>query len=216
MKKWIAAVLLVFAVVAPARGDSLTISAGNLDWNGIGSSPTYTIGIQNPTSTAQVLYAWQLGLAIVPEAGATGSLEFASATVPGNNYVLASIEPNTTGLLPVFSGPSTSISLIGDASSANQGVSLAAGSSYDLLSLTFVGSRARGVFDIEAMPVGLASGSGWYSSNFNAQGFANANLGPVTVGQASIPEPQSVVLLLSGLLTLLACRLVRRGRGRVA
>jgi len=214
MTKCFAAVLLVFAVVPSARGSSLTISAGTLKWGGTGASPTYTIGIQNPTNTAQVLYAWQLGLAIVPEAGATGGIQFASAALPGN-YVFTSAPPGTTttGLLPAFSGPGASIPLIGDATNINQGVTLAAGSSYNILALTFTASQGtKGIFDIEAMPVGLASGSGWYSSDFNAQGFGGANLGPVTVGQGSIPEPRSVVLLIIGLLTLLACRLVRRGR----
>jgi hypothetical protein len=216
MKRCVAAVLLAVAFVSPARADSLTISGQNLSWGGSGVSPTFTVGIENLTSPAtDQLFAWQLGLLIVPEASATGTLKFLTATLP-SNYVLAG--KTTTGLLPAFSGPSTSISpFIGDATSDPTGVVVPA-SGDNLLAVTFTASsNAKGFFDIFAVPGVQAST--WFDQNFNQRDFANVpstggnvQIGTMDIGQASIPEPQSVVLLLSGLLTLVAYRLVRRRR----
>ncbi|MFI5001170.1 MAG: hypothetical protein ACHQK9_14940 [Reyranellales bacterium] len=215
-----AAVLLAVAFASPARADSLTISGQNLSWGGSGVSPTFTVGIENLTSPAtDQLFAWQLGLLIVPEASATGTLKFLTATLP-SNYVLAG--KTTTGLLPAFSGPSTSISpFIGDATSDPTGVVVPA-SGDNLLAVTFTASsNAKGFFDIFAVPLVVpgAPASTWFDQNFNQRDFANVpstggnvQIGTMDIGQASIPEPQSVVLLISGVLTLVAYRLVRRGR----
>lgn len=92
----------------------------------------------------------------------------------------------------------------------------------NLLALTFsITAGTHGTFNIEA--VGDPTlGSGWIpnAAPFPTNAFDNVpfgtklvSLGSVTVTPSVIvPEPQSAVLLISGLVTLLACCGVRRGR----
>jgi hypothetical protein len=224
MKKWLAALFLSLVIVSPAWADSLTISGSDVNWTTNNSSPTFTVQIANPTGTAQSLYAWQLGFFVAadtsgPNAG-TGTVNFATEALPTNNYVMAG---NSTGLFPSAPLPSTSIPIVADATPDNTGSILALGSSFNLLNLTFNATPgAKGVFDIYAMPLSInqTSGSGWYSSDFNGQGFGNVSTtgGPTLLGQLtliqpfSVPEPNSIILLVTGCAGLLAYRRVRRAR----
>jgi len=217
MKKSLAAVLLIFALVAPARAGSLTIS-GSLQppaaWDGTSASPTFTVAVQNPVGAVTVpVIGWSLGLSIVPEAGAVGTVSFASATVPAN-YLFAT----DSGGISIPPLPATSI-LAFDTATDNGVVVPATGD--NLLALTFSAtSGTSGKFQIEALG-DPNTGSYWIPNDgvFAATAFGNVpfgtnlvSLGVLTVTTAAVvPEPQSAVMLISALVTLLAYRCVRRG-----
>ena len=91
MRKWVWPLFLLFAMLSPARAGSLMLTESTLpSWNGQRPQRVLTIGVTNTSSSAQVLYAWQLGLVIAPQTGATGTLEFASAADAGSNDVFGS------------------------------------------------------------------------------------------------------------------------------
>ncbi len=232
MRKCLSAVLLALALVAPARGDSLQLSISTPTWNGSGTSPTYDVGFTNTSGAAQEFYGWQLLLSISYASGPSGTLEFQTATLPTSNYVLASAEPNTTGLFPsgfLTPGSTTFNSFVGDVVSNNTPVSIAAGSTYNLLALTFSFSGgAPGqitVFDIAAFPSSQTNptgqASGWYTTGFNQNDFSYSGgsdvVGAVSVTPTpltSIPEPQSLVLLVCGLAGSVVYCGRRRARAR--
>jgi hypothetical protein len=124
--------LAALAVVAASTGvhaeqlsisfhDPLSPSVHDIQWNPTASSPVMVFGIENTTSTTDKLYGWQLGLEIVSESGATpGGLRFKTATLP-TSYLL---ESRSGGLIPSFSGPAATISVIGDTDSLFTGVSV--------------------------------------------------------------------------------------------
>ncbi|MEX2112999.1 MAG: hypothetical protein WD845_07420 [Pirellulales bacterium] len=171
----------------------LTITGQHHIWNSVDPSATHVVGIENPGASTDPLFAWSLGLEIVPDASATGTLEFASATVP-NEYLLAG---RSGGLIPPFAGPSTSIAPIGDSDALFTGI-LVPGTGKSLLASTFVASPdAQGLFRIFAVGDPF-TGSNWFSSDFqNTRSFANAPFtgGPVEIGSITIvPEPSSLLL----------------------
>jgi hypothetical protein len=230
MKKWLGGILLSIAFIQPARADSLTISGANQTWDTSGPSPTFTVGISNPTASPVDLYAWQLGLMIAADPSNLnpgGTVTFASATIPTANYVLAG---NSYGLLPnpITLGTDT-IPFITDFSPTGTASTLPSNSSFNLLDLTFTASKgATGVFDVFALPLGDggASGSGWtkLTTDFTTVGFdgfpqngGNLLLGTLTLfqpqgGGGSIPEPSSIVMLIAGCAGVLVYRRVRRAR----
>jgi len=174
------------------------------------------VGIQNPGNVTSPVIGWQLGLTIVAQGGAAGTLDFASFAPP-SNYLFATDSGGMIRLSPAL--PFASI-IVNDVATDNGVVVPATGD--NLLALTFsITAGTHGTFNIEA--VGNAtSGSGWIPNvaPFPTNAFDNVPFGntPVTIGTVTVtpasvvPEPQSAVLLMSGLVTLLAWRRVRRGR----
>lgn len=214
--RWSALLLLLLLALAPAaRADFLTLSGEDLSYNPLSDpSPTFVVGINNPTGTTTPLVAWSLGLEIVATPGATGTLQFATATLP-TNYLL---DGRSGGLTPPFSGPTTSIMPIGDNDSQFTGVVVPT-SGDNLLATTFTASSgASGVFQIFAVP-DPTTGSYWFSTDFtNVRGFANVPFGggPVLLGDITlvnaVPEPGSAALMLvGGSLVLILARRTRRG-----
>ena len=176
------------------------------------------IGIENPVLATDKLYGWQLGLRIAPEGGATGKLQFNTATLPPS-YLL---DGRSDGVITSFSGPADTIPVIGDTDSLHTGV-LVPSSGTNLLRVDFsVLPGTSGLFDIMAVP-DLFNGCNWYSSDFQARNYENVPfdggdvcLGTVNVS-SSVPEPSTVLLLLGGSLAVgaAACRRwARHGRQR--
>jgi hypothetical protein len=120
------------------------------------------IGIDNTTGISDVLYGWQLGLEIVPQSGATGSLRFKTAALPDAAYLL---DGRSDGLTPAFSGPADTIKIIGDTDSLFSGVSVPP-SGKNLLQLDFDALPGSfGLFYIKAVP-DLFNGCNWFSGDF--------------------------------------------------
>ena len=203
MKKCTAAILIVIAVSNSSLADNFALTGEDLTWNPLSdTSPTFVIGIANPDNLADPLFGWSLGLEIVPAAGAIGSLEFASATLP-DDYLL---DGRSDGLVPPFSPPDTTIRPIADSDSEFTGIVVPA-SGKNLLALTFAGSPdIQGQFQILAVPE-LFTGSNWFSADFeNAREFGNVPFDgdPFVLGTVTIvPEPAGVPLAIAAFLTLI-------------
>jgi hypothetical protein len=161
------------------------------------------IGIDNTTGISDVLYGWQLGLEIVPQSGATGSLRFKTAALPDAAYLL---DGRSDGLTPAFSGPADTIKIIGDTDSLFSGVSVPP-SGKNLLQLDFDALPGSfGLFYIKAVP-DLFNGCNWFSGDFSARDYVNVPFsgGSVILGSVNVvPEPSLAVLLLSGLSVLVS------------
>ncbi len=207
--------MFVFVFVVGLAGTSqawqLTLTGQHLVWNPAAPSPTHVVGIENLESSTDPLFAWSLGLQIVPDPTATGTVQFASTTIPGD-YLLAG---RSGGLVPAFAGPATSISPMGDSDDLFEGV-VVPETGKNLLATTFVASPdALGLFYIFAVPDPFA-GANWFSDDFqNAQAFANVPFtgGPVLIGSINVvPEPSALLLIgqMSLALALFSWRCRRR------
>ena len=207
------AIFILLTALVPVSADAwqLRVTGENLVWSRNTPSPAHFVGIENPTASADPLFAWSLGLTITPDPAATGLLEFAGATFP-DDYLL---DGRSGGLVPAFSGPSTSISPIGDSDSLFTGIIVPA-TGKNLLATTFTASLdAAGTFYISAIPDEF-TGSNWFSSDFqNVREFQNVSFGggPVVIGSVTIvPEP-STMLLVSELIAAVALLVYRRRWG---
>jgi hypothetical protein len=218
MWRYLGMVLLFMVVIAPARGEFFTLSGEDLNWNPqTQPSPQFVVGIGNPNNATNALFAWSLGLEIQRGAGAVGSLEFASASLPPN-YLLAN---RSDGLVPAFAGPSTSILAIGDTDSQFQGIQVPV-SGANLLATTFTATPGtRGEFQILVVPSvsPFVNGAYWFSSDFTKPlDFANVPFGgpAIAIGEVTvtspIPEPQAALLLIGGGLALLVYHRVGSAR----
>ncbi len=222
--KFCMATLAVIVASACAHAQELSISfhdpafpsVHNIQWNPASPSPAMVIGIENPSLTTDKLYGWQLGLRIEPDVGATGKLQFSTATLPPS-YLL---DGRSDGLTRTLFRPTDTIPVIGDTDSLHTGV-LVPSSGANLLQVDFVAwPGTSGVFDIMAVP-DLFNGCNWYSDDSQARYYANVPFdeGEVCLGtvNVSVPEPSTVLLLLSGSLAIgmAACRRwARNGRER--
>lgn len=181
--------LLGWASSARAQTD-LNILGDDLVWDPL-SSPVMTIGINRTSADPQVdlLAGWSLRLSIVPDAGASGTLEFNAATLPSVDYPLTGV---SGGLGGSVSG--TSLFAFDDDTSFD-GVTISAGGN-NLLDLDFSSpDGALGLFRIFATP-GLGD-TQWSDAGFNDQQFANVPFsgGAVEIGSVTaIPEPNSLAL----------------------
>ena len=224
MKRCFIAVVTFLALGSPSwANDMLAISGQNLPtWDPSSQpSPTFTVGIQNLSDT-DLLIAWQVELEIVP-VGAASGLSFASVSMPTSNYSLGS---NSDGFVGTINNPT---SLVAFDTAYNEGPVSVPASGDNLLSATFSAAPgAQGTFNIVAIPDAL-TGSYWYSSdvgetNFNQYAFSNVPFGtndpPVVIGvvslgvAATVPEPQSAVLLASAVVVLLVFCARRAAFGR--
>ena len=199
-------VLTVIAADVHAQEGQLSVSfhapdsplVHNIQWNTALASPQMVFGIENTSSTTDPLYAWQLGLEIVPRNGAVGTLQFNTATLPPS-YLL---QGRSYGLITSFSEPAAKISVIGDSDSLLTGVSVPS-SGKNLLMVDFSAlPGTSGLFDITVVP-DLFNGCNWYSSDFNARSYENVPFGGGavilgTVNVMSVPEPSVIAMLLAG------------------
>jgi len=198
--------VLVLAMIQAAQAGDLRLVGQEVHWTDpLGASPTFLVGIENATATADPLLGWQLGLQIVPDAGATGSLWFESAGEPPD-YLLAG---RSMGIMPPFGGGSATLGPLGDVDSDFLGV-IVPTTGASLLEVTFGATPdAQGQFQVAAIS-DLFSGSNWISWDFLdgvTREFANVPFsgGPVVIGSVfvggqvqAVPEPGGLALLLLG------------------
>ncbi len=186
---WLASYGQACLVVAIEGSDSILFDTR-------GPSPTTTIEVRNDGCFTDDLAGWSLGLQIVPDAGATGSLQFATAETPATNYVFGA---NGQGINPIV--PSTSVMPSFDNHTGN-GVAVPANA--NLLTLTFNSMDALGTFRI------MAVGNEFTGTNvtpFDTGNFPTQPAGNVAFGSSvqlgsvtAVPEPSA---LLFGLVVVL-------------
>jgi hypothetical protein len=106
MKPFLLAVFVLASLSFPAQAFDLRISGEDQTWTGSGTSPTFTVGIENNGVTgSDYLAGWSLGLSIAPESGAVGSLSFATVSLP-SNYLLDGNSEVQSGFGFIPSNPS--------------------------------------------------------------------------------------------------------------
>ena len=144
MRKIFCVALFALATAAQARAGLVLDTGQTLSWNtSIESSPTFNVSVSNPGgAVTDPVTAWALGLAIAPEAGATGAVSFAMFTQP-SNYLF---NGDSFGM---FEGVANSpVQLLVSDSSVDNGV-VVPDAGLNLLVLTFsVSAGTTGKFDI--------------------------------------------------------------------
>lgn len=221
MKRCLGLALLAFLLAGPAgtarAQTDLNVLGENILWDRDVAplvSPTLNLDINRTSADPQLdlLAGWSLRLEIVPDVGATGTLEFNSRSLPSVDYVLSGVSGGLGGSL---SG--TDLFAFDDDTTFDGVVVSAVGQ--NLLEIDFsTPDAANGLFRLFATP-GLGD-SQWSDAGFNDQNFANlpfsggaVELGTVNVVTA-IPEPGGLVLcgLAAGLALLARARSQRRQR----
>jgi hypothetical protein len=174
-------------------GTPLTMSAGTT------SGPLF-LNVVSDNPPNDVMAAWNIQLAIMPGAGATGSLMFqdpATSTPPNPpNYVFGS---NGLGIGITNGGSSLVASDFFDPN-VGLGTPVPGTPGANLLQMDFLASsNASGSFGIYAVEGAFTQ---WNDSNLNVQTFTNVpngtglvQIGEVLISQSSVPEPTSVELL---------------------
>ena len=174
-------------------GTPLMMTAGT-------TSGLMLVNIVSDNPPNDVMAAWNIQLAIVPDAGATGTLTFqdpATGTPPVSpNYVFGS---NGLGMVVTNGGSTLSANDFFD-QSIGEGVPVSGAPGANLLQMDFLASsNASGLFGIFA--VEGAAFTQWTDSNLNGQFFTNVpdgtdmvRIGEVLIPQ-SVPEPSSLGLL---------------------
>jgi PEP-CTERM motif len=204
MKKLILSFALLGLMAGHARA-GLMLSASNPPGTPLMMSPGTTSGLMlvnivsdNPPN--DVMAAWNVQLAIVPDVGATGTLTFqdpATGTPPVSpNYVFGG---NGLGMAVTNGGSTLSANDFFDPT-IGLGVPVPGAPGANLLQMDFLASsNASGLFGIYAVE-GAAS-TQWTDSNLNGQFFTNVpdDTGMVRIGEVllpqSVPEPSSLGLL---------------------
>ena len=184
LRQGVSAVVMVFVVATVTAAQHLSITGEDLQWNPLTDPPLLmTFGVENTTGTSDLLFAWQMGLEIIPDAAASGTLLFSSAMLP-SDYLL---EGRSGGLTPAFTGPSTVLPVIGDTDSAFTGVAVPT-SGKNLLAVAFdVDPGTSGLFYVRAVP-DMFNGCAWFSDDFNAREFMNVPFGggSVVIGSVTV------------------------------
>jgi hypothetical protein len=209
MRKFVTIAVVMLASAAPVRAAGLSLGTGeNLTWNLADPSPTFNVSVLNPGgAVTDPVIAWQLGLAIVPEGGATGTVSIGNFSAPVD-YLLAG---DSSGISEGSPGPMSPVQHLYTDVANDSGVPVPS-SGANLLAITFSQITATGVFDIVTYGDSV-EGSYWISGNdqtFTPQAFDNVPfppngfpgepvlLGTLTIQGAAVPEPHSAFLIACG------------------
>ena len=203
--RMLALISLMTAGIADLPAASLSLTSSNLSWDPAVSalSPSVLIGVLNSQTVndPDLLAGWQLNLMLQPQAGATGTLRFNSATLPVSGYLL---EGNSAGLIANVGAGGTALTAFDDDDTLPLGVSVPA-SGNSLLALDFrTLDNARGTFGLVALapPGGFTQ---WGDASPADRFFTNVPSGatsPIVLATITlVPEPSTIVL--SGLAALL-------------
>jgi hypothetical protein len=194
-------IIALSLVVTECRSECLELSA--VDGlvpipSGSTTSHTTTLRLTNTSPHPAEVVVWQIGLSVVPDASAVGSVEIASSFTP-DDYLLDTLSP--FGPLPSFDTPLPGV--VGRFSDAAFGSPLggiiAPGETRNLLQLTLAFSPgAAGTFSVVLHPFA----NGFMDSSWGASGFGE----PIpfcdgsqvttlfTLSLNAVPEPTSAQL----------------------
>lgn len=201
-------------------GDPLAFRAGTVSGEPMLIDVLGSLQSGSASDLENKMSAWQVSLAIRPEAGATGELQFHSAAEP-SGYVFTSVDHFGITVNPTLPPLPYDQFVAFDFNYPFSGGIEVPTSDIDnrLMSIDFAStSDASGTFDIVAL---LGAGSEWTDSALphlmGHQFVNNADLGSVTtIGQVlvlPIPEPSTILLGWTAAMGLAICRrpAVRRG-----
>lgn len=190
-----------------ARGELVLGLIGDTVWDRVeqpAGSPLITFSILPGGSATppNALNAFNLGLRIVPMAGAVGRLEIGSVSPSLENSVFDAFNPP-----PFVSFPAPDVPTVNGSRQTFSNVEASA--QRNLFDLQFVSpaSDALGTFEIYAVP---EFSNYFTTSEFDGYKYGNVPIGPdVTLGSiriTAVPEPSSMVLLALTLASLLGRR----------
>jgi PEP-CTERM motif len=220
MKKLILAIAFLGLMAGDARagatlgtsnpaGKPLVTSAGTV------SGPMLMNVVSNNPPN-DILAAWSITLAILPQGGASGTLTFQDPAtgMPPNppNYIFGA---NGLGIAATNAGSMLSANDFFDPS-VGPGVAVPGTPGANVLQMDFlVSSNASGLFGVYAREG--AAATQWTDSNFNTQFFTNVPdgtgmvlIGDVLILASAVPEPSAIVLLALGCTALAAWRWRRK------
>lgn len=200
-------VFVVGALSIIARSTSADLMIGvdgstDIQFNPENAAPTITINIQNSSGSADLVVGWSLGLQVVPEAGAVGTLAIESATLPSSDYLFAG---RSQGLSTSATFPTTSLMPIFDSDTQD---GLVVSTFANLLSVTLNTTDAVGKFKVVAFGnkfngtnITKVDGQDFPTVPLDNLAFENSfELASITV----VPEPSPFVfLVLVGLIVWL-------------
>lgn len=225
------AVALLLLLPGSARADLLSVGAGSWSdvgtgtetWNR-GTSPSGSLSITipvlngtSPGSQTATMFGWALGIEIVPQTGATGTLTISSLANPSNN-ALNGNPGSPSSFVGNPSGPNT-YTVISNTNNNTVG-SQVPSSGDNLVSFNVTSSNASGTFKIIAFNDSSNGYSNWTYYNAangsdpnngndfaftnisatgsfpsNSPAFSTFTLGTINVlSPAAVPEPGSIVL----------------------
>lgn len=205
-------VLAVLVLSTAAHAGTLSLSGVDLVWDpASGPSPQFVVSVSNDVATdppADLLTGWQLLLKIVPTGGATGTLNFASHSVP-TGYLL---DGNSLGPFPTI-GPLDTLVVFDSIDVGGDEVQVPLGPT-PLSQFDFSSVSARGLFEVYAF--GGPVESNWSDTASSTRYFAGAPNGgsPQLLGTVEVvPEPATWAVAMVGLFGLLSMRAMQSIRG---
>ena len=193
----------------PLQAGIVLVGFGTVNWNRSAqplASPSidFGINIDGNNAVSNTLNSFNLGLFIVPQAGATGAIAFTAATAPSSSPVFTAFDNlNSTQ-------PSLGVTAVTGINSGGVDFVLTGPRNLFGIQLTTANS-AVGRFDIFAVP----EFSNYFSTTqFDGLKYGNAPTGPNvllgTIFVTAVPEPGSILFLAIAIAWLGSVRLGRR------
>lgn len=226
LRSGLVAFLVCGFAVGSAQADLVTVgSIGTVNMAPNSQSSAIAIPIFDAnTGTPVNLFAWSLGLRVVPLSGATGTvtIDQASLAYAANNILTDPFPSAGPQLTP--NAPTTGDITIGSSSNAfNAYAVLNQAANQTLAGIKFNSSSdASGNFALQLVDSGALQSTYWTDDSFTDRGFqvngaafvSGAELGQIEVF-AAVPEPGSL-LLTGGLVACAAWRARRKRKAEAA
>ncbi len=199
----------------PMQAGIVLAGIGTVNWDRIAqplASPSINFGanIDGNIAVSNTLNSYNLGLRIVPQVGATGTIAFTTATASTSSSIFTAFDNlNTTQ-------PAPGVTAVTGINTGRADLVLAGPRNLFAIQVT-TANNAVGKFDIFAVP---EFSNYFTSTNFDGLKYANAPVGPDlllgTIVITAVPEPGAIVLFTLPMAWLTFARLSRSRSQRMS